>query len=437
MKKTFLTLILCLLIFKVVFAQKRSSDFITDDVSNFWTAYDKIIATKDSVQQYNYLHQLFIAKGTPGLKAIMQARGYTEQSYIDAIYKYPLFWNSIRANTLKAGAFADSISANVSKLKILYPDLKPAKIYFTIGALRTGGTTMNDMVLIGSEIAMGDESTIASEFPPTFAGLKPYFKSNPINIIVFTNLHEYVHTQQKTTIGNNLLAQCVLEGVAEFMAEKATKQLSTLPALNYGRVNEEHIKKKFAMQMFNTFNGFWLYSNVENEFGIRDLGYYIGYTICEKYYNKLSDKKQAIKEMIELDYNDETALSEFVDQSGYFAKPINTLKKEFEESRPVVTGITPFKNNSMNVDTAIKEITVEFSTDMDTLYRNFELGPLGESNLLKIKSVVGFSNDRKSITFKVDLKPNQHYQLIIGDGFRNKNAIQLKPYLIDFYTSAR
>jgi len=437
MKKTIFTIFLCSLILKGAFAQKRSSDFITDDVSNFWTAYDKIIATKDSAQQYTYLHQLFIVKGTLGLKGIMQARGYTEQSYINAINKYPLFWNSIKANTLKAGAFTESIAANVSKLKILYPDLKPAKIYFTIGALRTGGTTINSMVLIGSEIAMGDEHTVTSEFPSAFAGLKPYFKSNPINIIVFTNVHEYVHTQQKTTIGNNLLAQCVLEGVAEFMAEKATKQPSTLPALNYGRANAEHIKNVFALQLCNSSNGFWLYSNAENEFGVRDLGYYVGYAICDKYYDKVSDKKQAIKEMIELDCNDETALAEFVDQSGYFAKPVRTLRNEYEESKPVVTGITPFKNNSMNVDTAIREITIEFSTVMDTRYRNFELGPLGESNLLEIKSVLGFSNDGKSITFKVDLQLNHHYQLMIGDGFRNENAIQLKPYLIDFYTSAQ
>jgi hypothetical protein len=141
--------------------------------------YDKIITTKDSTQQYAALHQLFIARGTPGLRAIMEAREYTEKSYIDVINNYPLFWNSVRANTLKAGAFADSIAANVSKLKVLYPVLKPAKIYFTIGALRIGGTTMKDMVLIGSEIAMGDEHTVTSEFPPAFAGVKPYFKVIP------------------------------------------------------------------------------------------------------------------------------------------------------------------------------------------------------------------------------------------------------------------
>jgi hypothetical protein len=437
MRKAIFTCLLSLSFLTAAFGQGPSLDFISDDVQNFWAAYDKIVTTKDSAQQYAALHQLFIARGTPGLKAIMEAREYTEKSYIDAINNYPLFWNSVRANTLKAGTYADSIAAHVSKLKVLYPDLQPAKIYFTIGALRTGGTSMKDMVLIGSEIAMGDEHTVTSEFPPAFAGLKPYFKTNPINIIVFTNVHEYVHTQQKTTIGNNLLAQCVLEGVAEFMAEKTTGQLSTIPAFHYGKANADEIKKAFALQLFNTANGFWLYSNAENKFGVRDLGYYVGYAICERYYHRERSKKQAIKQMIELDYNDQAALDKFVGRSGYFTKPVKQLREQYEKNRPTVISTIPFKNNATNVDTAITEITLEFSAAMDTRYRNFELGPLGESNLLKIKNVKGFSNNGKAFTFQVELKPASHYQLMVGDGFRNKDGIQLKPYLIDFFTAGK
>jgi hypothetical protein len=138
--------------------------------------------------------------------------------------------------------------------------------------------------------------------------------------------------------------------------------------------------------------------------------------------------------MIELDYNNENALAKFVDQSGYFTKPIQTLKDEYEESRPKVIDIKPFANNASNVDPAVTQITIEFSAPMNKQRRNFELGPLGKDNLLKIKRFIGFSEDGKSATFEVELKSNQHYQLVIGDGFRNKDAVPLKPYLIDFYT---
>jgi len=434
MKKAIVALLFCLLL-KGAFAQEHASDFITTDINNFWAAYDKIISTKDSAQQYAYLNQLFIDKGTPGLKAIMKARNYTGKSYIDAINSYPLFWNSVRANTLKAKDFADSIANSITKLKALYPDLKPAKIYFTIGAFRTGGTTTDKMVLIGSEIALADQNTVTNEFPQSLNGLKTYIKSNPINIVVFTNVHEYVHTQQKTTNANNLLAQCVLEGVAEFMAVKATQKASTLPALSYGRTHNERITQLFESQLFNSSNGFWLYSDVKNEFDVRDLGYYVGYAICEKYYNKAKNKAQAIKDMIELDYDNETTLGRFVDQSGYLSKPIRILKNEYEESRPIVTGIKQFKNNATAIDTASTQITILFSTSMDKRYRNFELGPLGKDNLLKIKHVTGFSDDGKSLTFEVELKPLHHYQLVVGEGFRNTDGIQLKPYLINLNTT--
>lgn len=434
MKNIITTLILCLLITITASAQQSTTNFITTDIDNFWTAYDKITSTKDSATQYNYINQLFIDQGTPGLKAMMQARRYTAKSYIDAIIQYPLFWNSLRPNTLKAKIYAASIATNVSKLKALYPALKPSKIYFTMGAFRSGGTTLDGMVLIGGEIALANAQTVTTEFPKSLDNLKENFKNNSAQKLVFTNVHEYVHTQQKTTIGNYLLTQCVLEGVAELMAEKATAKASTLKAIAYGKLHAEKVKQAFAPQMFNPGEGYWLYSDDENEFGVRDLGYYVGYAICQKYYNKAKDKKQAIKAMIELDYNNEAALMSFVDQSRYFGKPVQTYKNEYESGRPVVTTIKQFKNNATDVDASVNQITMEFSTMMDKRYRNFELGPLGINNLLKVKSVKGFSEDGRSLTFEADLKPGTHYQLTIGDGFRSITGAPLKPYLIDIKT---
>jgi hypothetical protein len=437
MKTIILTLFISLLIYKITFGQQNQTNFITADIDNFWQAYDKIQTTKDSVQQYNYINQLFINKGTPGLKAIMKVRDYTAKSYVDAINSYPLFWNSIRPNTYKAKQFAADIATNVLKLKKLYPALKPAKIYFTMGAFRTGGTTLDSMVLIGSEIAMADEHTNTQEFPANFNSLKTYFKTNPINIVVFNNVHEYVHTQQKTTAADYLVSQCVLEGVAEFMAVKATGVPSVLPAMAYGNSHKDKIAAVFASQMFNGDTGFWLYSNAQNEFGVRDLGYYVGYAICQNYYDKATDKKQAVKDMIELDYNNLDALAAFVDKSGYFNKPVQAIKTDYEKSQPVVTEVKPISNNTVSVNPATTQLTITFSAAMDKHFRNFELGPLGKENLLKLKRFIGFSEDGRSITFEIELKPGQHYQIVVGGGFRNTDGIGLKPYLIDFTTAEK
>jgi len=434
--KIFISTLFLLFAFAKIYGQENEQYFVTTDIDNFWTAYDKIKTTNDSALQYKYLNNIFIKKGTPGLKAIMEVREYTSKSYIDAINNYPLFWNSIRANTLKAKDFATEIALEVNKIKNIYPDLKPAKTYFTIGALLTNGTTLDGQVLIGSEVALTDKKTITSEFPKNLSHLRTFFDTDPINGVVFLNVHEYVHTQQKTTVANNLLGQCVLEGVAEFVAVTATGKPSETPAMDYGKQHFDRVREVFTKQMFfNSFTGFWLYSNADNEFKTRDLGYYVGYDICEKYYHKAKDKKQAIKEMIELDYNNENQLHKFVDKSGYFETPLKKIKKQYEKSRPKVVGITQFKNGSKNVNPTTSQLTIEFSTKMNKNSRGFELGPLGEQNVLQIKKFIGFSDDGRSVTFEIEIKPNQHYQILISEGFRNENGVPIKPYLIDIATA--
>lgn len=429
MKITAVTILV--FISNLAFAQSQSKDIVTTDINNFWSAYDSITATTDSIKQYEILDRTFISKGTPGLRAMMAARGYTSKSFIDAIHAYPMYWKSIRGSMLKAKEYSAAIAKNIEMLKSIYPDLKPAKIYFTVGAFSSGGTTMDSLVLIGSEISLADSNAYTREFETANPNLAKFIRTNPVNTLVFTNIHEYIHTQQKTTVAQNLLGQCLLEGVAEFIAEKATGKRSTLPALLYGKANKKRIAAAFASQMFNTSNGFWLYSDTDNEFKMRDLGYYVGYAICEGYYNKSSEKKQSVKNMIELDYNNQSSLIAFATQSGYFEKPVAELYRHYEMSRPTVTGISQIADEK-SVSVSERTITINFSEPMDKRFRNFELGPLGKDHILTIKKMVGFSNDGKTLSFEVELDAGKHYQLMVGEGFRNLQGISLKPYLIDF-----
>ncbi len=254
--------------------------------------------------------------------------------------------------------------------------------------------------------------------------------------LAFTNVHEYVHTQQKSGENENLLERSAREGIAEFVTVKALNLPSFTPAIEFGKNNEPRIKNAFAQQMFNPSYSFWLYNDVENQFKTRDLGYYVGYAIAEKFYEKANDKKLAIQELIDLDFNNSLSVEKYMDSTKYFPKSIKNLKKDFEKTRPKVVGIKPFKNGSKNVSPNISQLTVEFSSAMHKNYRNFKFGPLGESNSVKLTKMIGLSEDGKSISFEIEpLKPNKRYQLIVGEGFRNKMEVQIKPYLIDFTTA--
>lgn len=432
--------IVTILTFTIILAscqtQHQNSIIVTTDIGNFWEAYENITAIQDSVLQYKYLDSLYFQKGTAGLQAIRQARNYTAQDYITAINNYPKFWASVKENTFKADQFSQELAIGIDKLKALYPDLKPAKIYFTIGALRTGGTTLDSLVLIGSEIAMTDKNTISEEFPENIKnGRRTYFDSNPINDIVLLNIHEYVHTQQNPQI-HNLLSIAIREGVAEFVSTSAMHLPSAIPAIKYGTDNAEKVRTKFEQEMFYPNNqAKWFWSDYPNEFGVRDLGYYVGYQMAKNFYEQAENKSTAIKKMIELDFTNESEIEEFVEKSNYFSASLDELYQKFEMKRPEVIGIKQFPNNSQSVDSKTTQITIEFSEPLNGYNTGIDYGDLGQEAFPKNDINARFwSEDNKAWTISVDLEPNKRYQLFISNNFRTENDIPLKPYLIDFKT---
>ncbi|WP_191858942.1 gliding motility protein GldB-related protein [Hanstruepera ponticola] len=412
-------------------------NIVTTDINNFWEAYDKITSTQDSTLQYQYLDSLYFKKGTEGLKAIKQVRNYTAQDYLRSINNYPKFWTSIRENTLKANQFGSELQDGIEKFRNIYPDLKPAKIYFTIGAFRTNGTTLDSLVLIGSELAMADKHTISTEFPKEEReDRRTFFDSSPIDNLVLLNIHEYVHTQQKPMV-HNLLSLAIYEGVAEFVSVKAMGVPSAAPAIEFGKKNADSVREKFEQEMFYTNNRFkWLWSSgTSNEFGVRDLIYYIGYQMAENFYEQAENKKEAIKKLIELDFNNETEIEEFVHSTSFFSASLDELYQNFENERPTVIGIKQFENKNENVNPKINQITVEFSEPLNGTSTGIEFGPLGKDYFPK-NTVVGryWSEDNKSYTIPVHLEPNKQYQILLHNNFRTTDWIPLKPYLIEFKT---
>lgn len=414
--------------------KQANQDIITSDIDLFWEVYDSIKSTPDSVKQLKFLQDLFINKGTIGLKTIMQVRRYQPEEYVYAINNYPLYWNSVRQNTLRAGDYAGEIQVGVNSFKKLYPEYKPAKLYFEIGVFRTPGTALDSILLIGAEMAMANETVDTSELPESMNYVKDYVKSNPIEHISFLNVHEYVHSQQSTTGGYDLLSQSIFEGVAEFMAELATEEASPTPAISYGEQNDEKVKKKFMEEMFYPWFYEWIWNDKNNEFGTRDLGYYVGRAIAKRHYDNADDKARAIRELIELDYNNSQEIEQFADQTGYFNLPLTEIKESYELKRPQVVAISPFENGDQQVEPTLTELKIEFSSPMDSNFRSTGYGELGEEFFPTIETIT-FSADGKSVVYKLQLIPEKRYQFYINFGFRDTNGVPLKPYLIDFKTA--
>lgn len=290
---------------------------VDEDISRFWIAYDAINATSDPAERLRLIETLYIDRGTPGLHALMTARRYTAQQYVDAIVGWPKFWASVRPLTARSGLAVGTLNADVARFRTLYPELRAATITYAIGVLRTGGTTLGDKVLIGAELALGDETVDVSELPdPLRKRLEIFFKSRPFANNAQNNIHEYVHTQQKETQGS-LAQQSVREGVAELVAELITNRKPKLPVYTYGPAHDDDIRQRFLLDMDGNSYEDWLWNNVNNRFGVSDIGYYVGYRIARSYYEKAANKRQAIKDLIELPYDDPAAVRALIERSGY------------------------------------------------------------------------------------------------------------------------
>ncbi len=313
--------------------QAAFHNVVCSDIDHFWEAFYLIQAEKDKQKRIQLFQEMVIDRGSPGLQLIMQARRYSVEEYVEAIVNYPKFWESIKENMYQAKVLGPQLLDGIQRLRKVYPDLKPANIYFTVGVFRTGGTIMDGQVLIGTETAMAGPHAHTDELPdnPQFNNLRKYWAAQSLDHICLTNVHEYIHTQQSSIMTSNLLFKCVNEGIAEFISCHIMETPSNSPAIAYGFDNEERIKAAFVKDMFQKEVKYWLWSSQKNEFGVRDLGYYVGYAIAKRFYDNAENKMAAIKTMIELDYKNKKAVEAYVESTGYFDSPLSTLKKQHKK----------------------------------------------------------------------------------------------------------
>ncbi|MEO0506853.1 MAG: hypothetical protein AAF090_11930 [Bacteroidota bacterium] len=413
---------------------KKEKNVVTSDIDLFWAAYDNVVAETDSLKQVGLMDSLYLQKGSPGLDAMVQARNYTAAEYVALINRYPKYWESIRPNTLKAKNLSKELQEGVHRLKQLYPELKPAKIYFTVGAMRSGGTAVDSLALIGSELAMADSNADISEFEGRSKQWMEFIlQTEPLQNLVLLNIHEYVHTQQKP-ISDKLLYRALYEGVAEYISVMAMGVHSTTPAIAYGK-NNPKVKEKFEAEMFYERTYDWLWSNSPNEFEMRDLGYYIGYSIAEGYIKKSADSLKAIKTLIELDYKEENKANQIIDASGFFSKSIDSLMRYDKQKRPKVATVEPFENSAKAVSPQTSEIAFVFSEPLNGYHTGVDFGPAKKALFPKILERK-WSEDHQKWIVEVELLPNTHYQMLLSTNFRTEQNVPILPYLLDFKTAA-
>lgn len=266
-------------------ANPDSARIITSDVRLFWAVVDR--STPATLPQL--LHCEYIRGGTQAVRDFIPYRIISAHRLAEMVTARRARYDAARQSSLALDTLVQPVRVVFHRMKALYPDAVFPDVYFVIGRLNTGGTTSPRGLLIGAEMYRNH-----SDIPHIIA-------------------HELVHYQQ-TPIPEGqrtLLAQSIMEGSADFVAELISGRHINERAHAYALPRERELWQEFSGAMHGQDLTGWLYGNPP-EGRPADIGYFFGYRIAQAYYARTPDKSQALRDILSI-----TDYGEFWIQSGY------------------------------------------------------------------------------------------------------------------------
>jgi hypothetical protein len=279
---------------------------VTSDIANFWRVFDKasLIDAADLFQRE------YIDAGTPGLHAFIEGRIVNGRALAAAVVARPRFYAAIRKSTLTLDQKPEikaEIQAAFRRLKEIYPEAVFPDVYFLIGRMNSGGTTDGGQgLLIGVEMNARDESTPVDEltnWERTSIGEiahLPYIVAHEIIHIEQQHANSQRGTHEKAT----LLEQALAEGGADFLGEMISGGIINRVQRTYGDEHEQVLWTEFGAAMHGSDTKRWLYNGANIKDRPGDMGYYVGFKICEAYYRRATDKKEAIRRILSISDSD-------------------------------------------------------------------------------------------------------------------------------------
>lgn len=277
---------------KTLNSDPEAVQIISSDIDLFWKAYNK---AKPGNSLYVYRDE-YIRKGSIGLKDFTEYRIGSSCELVDVIEARPKYYASLREVSLKAHTFKEPIRTAFRRLKDFYPAAVFPDVYLLIGKMNSGGTYTENALLIGVDMYGLTPATPKDELSDW---LKQVLK--PIEELPYVVAHELIHYQQKYPKGDrSLLASAITEGSADFVAEIIAGNHINKHLHVYGNPRERELWKQFRQSMETNDASLWLYNGTKIKDRPADLGYYIGHKISEAYYINAVDKKQAIREILEI-----------------------------------------------------------------------------------------------------------------------------------------
>ncbi|MEO7042201.1 MAG: DUF2268 domain-containing putative Zn-dependent protease [Gemmatimonadaceae bacterium] len=245
----------------------------------------------------------YFASATIGLKRYEKKFDMGPSDLCHAIRRAPRGYSSLESKMPAFDAAQASIDSAFAALRSVYPPAVFPSVYIVVGDGISGGTSLRTeppTVLVGAELT-----------------------DSPSGLQLMVS-HELAHAQQQypwwkllgagpSFIRGTLLAQCIKEGSADFIAQLITGKQPGSQRNLYALAHEHELWKQFRQDMHGTDYSRWLYNGGSVAYGVpTDLGYWIGYRITKSYYDKAPDKAKAVNAIFHI-----RDFDSFLVESGY------------------------------------------------------------------------------------------------------------------------
>ena len=297
MKKALILTLGILVLFSNVLAQQTTNTdpdaakFVTSDINLFWAAYDKAKPENDLI----VYRDEYLKKGSVGLQEFTRLRIGSSCNIVNAISGAPKYYAALREYSLKVANYEKQTRAAFYKLKEIYPEAVFPDVYFVIGRMSSAGTLSDKGLLIGVDMFGKNANAPVDE-------LGDWHKAvvSSVDRLPYIVAHELIHYEQKYAADETLLARAVGEGVPDFVAELIAGDSINPHLHKYAAPIEKQLWLEFKNEMNGKKTSNWLYQGNDAKDKPADLGYWMGYKIAESYYKNAKDKKQAVKDMLEI-----------------------------------------------------------------------------------------------------------------------------------------
>lgn len=279
------------------------AQFISDDIEHFITALASLSPQSDTTA---ILQKLYIDRATTGLKEYINRFGLTAEAIKMAMQKQPERYQKIKAFYDQIKTSKASFHQELQQYSEVIPNAIFPPTYFLV----------TDAKGIAQASKHGQLVSIERRFD--------------LDILKSTIIHELTHFQQAMAMGianyssvyqkeNNMLDLILREGSADFITYKLVRKNvnSYVKLQNYEKA-EANLWEKFKEDLEMQNKTFWLEVVPDGNNGNPiQLGYGLGYKIVAAYYEKATDKKQALQDILNI-----TNAHVFFEKSGYNPEPL-------------------------------------------------------------------------------------------------------------------